>query len=181
MNFVRIITSKIGRRKSENHLLMFRRGRNIGSLGSGMLARMTVSVVEMFTQFSLITCWQAELLWGACQLQSGVGSWLESFTPGTDLEYRYTPGHRTLTDCTVTTITVHLYCTLVTAYKLPALTTESRSCSLSVWTLSYTQYILILDPVLSSELCFQYSYETTAFIFMVSIYTCFLKPQLFVS
>ena len=38
-------------------------------------------------------------------------------------------------DCTVTTITVHLYCTLVTAYKLPALTTECRSYSLSVCTL----------------------------------------------
>ena len=49
---------------------------------------------------------------GSCHLLSGVGSRLESFTPGTDWEYRYTPpGTGSLYSCTLTTITVH--CTVV--------------------------------------------------------------------
>ena len=112
-----------------SHLLIFRRGRNIGSVGSGMLARMAVSVVSMFCA----EWWSAHMM---AHVTSCLGSdldWrvlLRALT-GSTATHRPAPGH-----CTAVHLLLSLYivlsCTLVTAYKLPAPTTESRS-SFSVW------------------------------------------------
>ena len=144
MNFARIITSRIRR---QNSPIDVQTGQKYWILGVGHVGK-----------DDSLRCWNVHVIFSDHMLTNLAPVWRMSAPVwGRILTGEFYSGHwlgvplhtgSPYTDCTVTTITVHLYCTLVTtAYKLPALTTKCRSYSLSVWTLSYTQYVLILDPV----------------------------------